>query len=334
MGIPTDALVVYISLSEDGLALFGIDDSNILVAQWQQISAASTRQMVSRYIGLLTTYKDEAPEDVLNFFVGSMSDVFISPLEDLIRIKSQVIFVPSGDLARFPLGVLNFDGHPLGLQMPLSQIPSLSALGHISRRPVSGSAVISAIARPGSVREEHAKGPSALPMAGIETLLIGQMFGITPLNASELSKDRFGEEMERSSIVHLATYGYFDAFAPLFSFISLKEKFRVIDLLSVRTKAFLVVFKACLSGTGTTNNGDDILGFSHIMLAAGAHAFLGALWTANDLITMLLIMFFYMQIVRAEEPITLAKLWQSASLMLYMAEPHQIKALLDSYLKR
>lgn len=334
IGIPQDALVVYISLSADGLALYGIDHSGIQEAIWQEIAASSTRRMVSRFIGMLAKYKDEAPEDVLNVFTWSMSEVFIKPLEDVIRAKSQVIFVPSGDLARFPLGALLFDEHPLGLQMPVSQVPSLSALGHLSRRSVAGKAVVSAIARPGSAREKRTGGPSELPMAGIEALLIGQTFGITPLRASEVSKDRFREEMERCSIMHLSTHGHFDASAPLFSHISLKENFRVIDLLTVRTKAALVIFSACLSGTGTTNNGDDVLGFSHAMLAAGAHTFLGALWNANDLVTLLHMMMFYTQLVDAEEPITLARLWQQASLMLYVAEPHQIKAMLEGYLKR
>ena len=334
MGIPKDALVVYISQSADGLALFGIDHSGILVAIWQKIAASSTRQMVSRLIGLLARYKDEAPEDVLNVFILSMSEVFIKPLEDVIRAKSQVIFVPSGDLARFPLGILLFDKHPLGLQMPVSQVPSLSALGHLSRRSVAGNAVVSAIARPGSVKEERAGGPSALPMAGIEALLIGQTFGITPLRASEVSIDRFREEMEQCSIMHLSTHGYFDASAPLFSYISLGENLRVIDLLTVRTKAVLVVLSACLSGTGTINNGDDVLGFSHAMLAAGAHTFLGALWNANDFVTLLQMMFLYSQLLGEEEPITLARLWHQASLMLYVAEPHQIKAMLEAYLRR
>ena len=333
IGIPKDALVAYYSLSVDGLALYGIDHSGILIAIWQNIAASSTRQMVSRFIGLLARYKDEAPEDILNVFTWSMSEVFIKPLEDVIRAKSQVIFVPSGDLARFPLGVLLFDGNPLGLKMPVSQVPSLSALYHLSRRSVAGSAVISAIARPGSVREEREGGPSALPMAGIEALLIGQTFGITPLRASEVSIDRFRDEMKRCSIMHLSTHGYFDASAPLFSHISLGENLRVIDLLTVRTKAALVVLSACLSGTGTINNGDDVLGFSHAMLAAGAHTFLGGLWNANDLVTLLQMMYFYMGAVGAEEPITLARLWHRASLMLYVAEPHQIKAMLEAYLK-
>ena len=334
-GMPKDALVIYIALSADGLELYAIDHSGILTCTGQDIRASSTRQMVSRYVGLLSTYKDEAPEEELFVLVWSMSKVFIEPLEDLIRAKEQVIFVPSGDLARFPLGALLFENKPLGLQKPVSQVPSLSAFVHLSLRRVAGTATIAAIARPGSAKEAEAGGPSALPMAGIEALLIGQQFDITPLSATEVSKEEFCQEMERCHIMHLSTHGYFDQAAPLLSYISLADNFRVIDLLRVRTKAFLVVFSACLSGTGTTNNGDDVLGFSHAMLAAGANAFLGALWSANDLVTMLLMTLFYTNIqIAAKEPITLARLWHQACLMLYVAEPEQIKSLLEGFVAR
>lgn len=260
-GLPKDALVIYIALSADGLELYGIDHSGILRCTGQDIRASSTRQMVSRYVGLLSTYKDEAPEEELGILAWSMSKVFIHPLEDLIRAKEQIIFVPSGDLARFPLGALLFENEPLGLKKPVSQVPSLSALVHLSLRRVAGTATIAAITRPGSAKEAQAGGTPALPMAGIEALLIGQQFGITPLSATEISKEGFCQEMERCHIMHLSTHGYFDEAAPLLSYISLADNFRVIDLLRVRTKAFLVVFSACLSGTGTTNSGDNVLGF-------------------------------------------------------------------------
>ena len=59
-----------------------------------------------------------------------------------------------------------------------------------------------------------------------------------------------------------------------------KEKFRVIDMLMVRTKAYLVIFSACVSGTGMTNKGDDVLGFSHAMLA-GRSSRRRLAWAAN-----------------------------------------------------
>ena len=331
-GIPDDTAVIYHGLSNDGLALLSIARTGILSAIWNpDISASATRQMVCRYVGSITEYKDSTPEDWLVSLALSMSEVFIKPVQADIKSRSQIIFVPSGDLARFPIGALYMDNIPLSLQKSVFQVPSLSALYHLRQRPMCTQSRVSVIARPGNIREDR---EAALPMAGIEALLVGQTFGSTPLEASGVSKDRFREELERCSIMHLSTHGYFDTSAPVLSYISLQERFRVIDMLTVRTKAVLVIFSACVSGTGITNKGDDVLGFSHAILAAGAHVYLGALWAANDLVTMIHMILFYVQLALTERPTRLAELWHQATRMLYFAKPYQIKGLLTSYLGR
>ena len=334
-GIPSDAVVVYISLSDDGLAVFAVDRTCILSGTWNpDISESATRQMVARYVGDLAKDRDDTPDTWLEALALSISQVVIVPVEAHIREKNHIIFVPSGDLARFPLGALMIDDHPLILQKAVSQVPSLSALCHLSRRPVSKSLTVSVIARPGSVREEVASREPALPMAGIEALLVSQTFGSTPLHAADITKHQFREEMRKCSIMHLSTHGYFDSLAPMLSYISLKEKFRVIDMLTVRTKAYLVIFSACVSGTGMTNMGDDVLGFSHATLAAGAHVYMGSLWAANDIITMIHMMMFYTEIASTEEPKSMAEFWSQATRMLYFAEPHHILDLLKGFIAR
>ncbi|MCJ1377613.1 hypothetical protein MMC17_000708 [Xylographa soralifera] len=334
-GIPNDTVVLYYSLSDDGLALLSIARTGILSAIWNRdISASATRQMVCRYVGSIAKYKDSAPEDWLVCLTLSMSEVFIEPVQADIKSRSQVIFIPSGDLARFPLGALLLDNLPLLLQKAVFQVPSLSALYHLRQRPMCTQSGVSVIARPGSVREERTGGEAALPMAGIEALLVGQTFGSAPLEASGVSRNQFCEELERCSIMHLSTHGYFDTSAPMLSYISLQERFRVIDMLTVRTKAVLVIFSACVSGTGITNKGDDVLGFSHAILAAGAHVYVGALWTANDLVTMIQMIMFYVELATMDKPTRLADVWGQATRMLYFAEPYQIMGLLAAYLDR
>ncbi|MCJ1283432.1 hypothetical protein MMC26_002761 [Xylographa opegraphella] len=287
--------------------------------------------MVCRYVGSIAAYKDNVPEDWLICLTSSMSEVFIEPVQTDIKSRSQVIFVPSGDLARFPLGALLLDNVPLLLNKAVFQVPSLSALYHLRQRPMCSQSRVSVIARPGSMKED---GEAALPMAGIEALLVGQTFGSTPLEASGVSKNQFREELEHCSIMHLSTHGYFDVSAPLLSYISLEERLRVIDMLAVRTKAVLVIFSARVSGTGITNKGDDVLGFSHAILAAGSHVYVGALWTANDLVTMIHMILFYVELASMEKPARLANVWRQATRMLYFAEPYLIKGLLTAYLGR
>ena len=110
------------------------------------------------------------------------------------------------------------------------------------------------------------------------------------------------QEMERCHIMHPSNDGYFDQAAPLLTYMILVDDFRVNDLPRVRTKALLVVFSAGLSRNGTTYKGDDVLGFSHAMLAANASAFQGAPWSAEEAMTMLLLMLSYTQILHYKEP--------------------------------
>ena len=331
-GIPDDSVVIYYSLSEDCLALLSIARTGILSAFWNpDISASATRQMVCRYIGSIAKHKDSAPEDWLVCLALSMSKVFIEPVQADIKSRNQVIFIPSGDLARFPFGALYMDNLPLILQKAIFQVPSLSALYHLGQRPMCTQSEFSVIARSGTIRDND---EAALPMAGIEALLVGELFGSAPLEASGVSRNQFREELERCSIMHLSTHGYFDTSSPGLSHISLEERFRVIDMLTVRTKAVLVIFSACVSGTGITNKGDDVLGFSHAILAAGAHVYVGALWAANDLVTMIHMNMFYVWLASMEKPTRLADIWRQATLFLYLAKPYQIKELLASFLAR
>lgn len=69
------------------------------------------------------------------------------------------------------------------------------------------------------------------------------------------------------------------------------------------------------------------------MLVVGANVSLGALWSANDLVTLLLMNFFYMQILDAEKPATLARLWQRVCDFCF-TKPKHIKAFLERCLAR
>ena len=174
------------------------------------------------------------------------------------------------------------------------------------------------IARPGSLKEELNGGEAALPMAAIETLLISHIFSTTPLRAENLSRNDFMAQLETSSMIHLATHGYYNVDSPLQSYISLKERFRVLDILAVQTNIELVIFSACLSGLGTPSEGGDLLGFSHALLAAGTNAFMGSLWKTNDVVTLIHMNLFYAQVLRCvDAPATLAEIWRRATVQLY-----------------
>ena len=93
--------------------------------------------------------------------------------------------------------------------------------------------------------------------------------------------------------MHICTHGYFKAGRPSTSYLSLKERLRVVDLTGVISSANAVIFSACLSGSGWSYSSDDIAGFSHAVLATGAKVFAGCLWQVNELTTLLHMVIFY-----------------------------------------
>jgi hypothetical protein len=61
----------------------------------------------------------------------------------------------------------------------------------------------------------------------------------------------------------------------------------------------------------------NMLSFSHAMLAAGANTYLGALWEAYDLATMLHMAIFHVCVFSPNEGASLASLWRDSTAILY-----------------
>ncbi|KAH6718713.1 CHAT domain-containing protein [Leptodontidium sp. MPI-SDFR-AT-0119] len=124
--------------------------------------------------------------------------------------------------------------------------------------------------------------------------------------------------------------------SPFNTSIKIKDSFRVLDVLAVNTKVFLVVFSACLNGTSRASDTGDSLGFAHAVLAAGAGTFLGALWEVDNLATMILMHFFYTNIIALPSPsrnsITIAQCWQRAIEAMADSRPEQAAPLIEQIL--
>ena len=85
-------------------------------------------------------------------------------------------------------------------------------------------------------------------------------------------------------LVHFATHGTLDAETPLNSTVALAQhdELTVHELMSLRLDARLVVLSACGTGQGESTGGDDLLGLTRGLLAAGAQAALVTLWPVDD----------------------------------------------------
>ncbi|KAK4444796.1 CHAT domain-containing protein [Podospora aff. communis PSN243] len=343
--IPSDAIVIYITVSEDGLSVFAIADDGVKVADFNpKTTPAEVRTSVAMLWDLFQGNQDTDGVEsfILQLVLRRLSKDIINPaVEQCIAARNHVIFVPSGPLTRLPFGALIFKGNYLLLQKQVSQVPRLSALRALSQRFDSRTSrpritgddgTIRIIARPGSVEDQSRTLHRPLHFAGIEAMVIAHLSGTSAIDADKVTRDGFQNYLRDAQILHLATHGYNDADYPFNSSIVLKERFRVIDMLAVRTQVTLVTFGACLGGLGRPSDLGDIDGFSHAVLAAGASTYLGALWEVDDFSTMMhMFLFYFMLFVVVKAP-SIAEAWHFATRMLYELRVEDKVKILESML--
>lgn len=127
--IPPDAVIIYTSLSPDGLFVLGMDYFSVK-GYFEDPTAMTLalRDLVLSILSAITEYNGcSGPEKIIELLTD-LSKMIISPLaEKWISKKDNFISRVSGDLSRLPLGALRYRGMYLLLQKQVSQVPSLKA---------------------------------------------------------------------------------------------------------------------------------------------------------------------------------------------------------------
>ena len=126
----------------------------------------------------------------------------------------------------------------------------------------------------------------------------------TPLLDTDFNRARIERDVNRHTILHMATHAKFLVGQPEDSFILFnnKERWTLRDfkegLLSL-TRVDLVVLSACETGVDNTfGNGEEILGFGYLMQNAGARAAMASLWAVDDGGTQILMSEFYEALIK------------------------------------
>jgi len=164
-----------------------------------------------------------------------------------------------------------------------------------------------------------------LPWSGVEAAYVTSLFSqSTLLNGSAATESALLAGIPIYPLLHIASHGYLSEDAPLLSSILLAEgeELSLYELLGLQLNARLVVLSACNTGRGETTGGDDVLGLTHGLLGAGAHAAVVSLWPVNDVATSLLMGHFY-ESLRAGNPPRVAL--QAAQHHLRSLNPDAIK---------
>ncbi|KAJ9644780.1 hypothetical protein H2199_003745 [Coniosporium tulheliwenetii] len=239
--IGRSALVVEITFSRYGSTLFGLDCDGIQFARASPTRDVDIRKPALTVLHSIRRYAEQPQSSWRNELdepLRKITEEVLTPVADLVSSKDHIIFVTSQPMTAFPLAALTFRDEPLCIHKAISQVPSLTNLAHLYAR-VGKEAVtpsLSAIAKSHDESDikrylkEPGKAEPPLPMAGIEAMVISRMFGTWPTMAKNVGRQKFRDLVGNSSIVLLGTHGLVDSRSPWFSNVSLKQKFRVLDL--------------------------------------------------------------------------------------------------------
>jgi Uncharacterized protein conserved in bacteria len=283
--LPADALLLeYLFLGEDMLA-WAIGAGGLVASFHKPIDAASLRRNLHAFRAGCAERVPTGP------LADELADTFFEPFDAAIRDASQVVFVPYGAAHQLPFHALPFDGEPLNARRAVSSLPSASTLRFLRRRDVE-------------VRVDHmlaVGNPTGdLPAAAIEASSVAGLFNETALIGAAATEAVVRDRIRAAPLLHFATHARLSEVEPLRSSIVLAdgEELTVYEMMGLRLDADLVVLSACDTGRGKITGGDDVVGLTRGLLAAGARSAVVSLWPVEDVSTSLLMEAFYRGLIQ------------------------------------
>ncbi|MBV9174839.1 MAG: CHAT domain-containing protein [Chloroflexi bacterium] len=239
-----------------------------------------------------------------------LADIFLKPFSEALRASSELIVVPYGSAHILPFQLLPWEGRPLVATHALRILPSASLLRFL---PVSGATTaegVLAVGNPSNMSYATELGSvpqkfPPLPAAGAEATFVSSLFSRSALLLDAKATDtNVRAKLSDYPILHFATHAYLAADAPLRSAVLLADgtALTVYDFMGMRIEGRLVVLSACETGVGNRTPGDEMLGLTRGLLAAGARAAVVSLWEVNSHSTSLLMEQFYRRLSAGDSP--------------------------------
>ena len=226
----------------------------------------------------------------------SLADRLLAPFATLIASHTDLLIVPHGVAHVLPFQLLPFAGEPLSTHHTLSYLPSASALQWLPQRDTEE--VMERILVVGNPTID-------LPAATREAQFVAQLFPqATLLLETHATESAVREAIPGMPVLHFATHGILDEVMPLNSSLLMAhgEELTVYELMLLRLQARLVVLSACSTGQGEMTGGDDVLGLTRALLAAGAEAAVVSLWPVDDHSTAIFMQEFYSRLACGMAP--------------------------------
>lgn len=298
------ALLQYLLLGEDVL-MWAITHEGMVQAHH---TALDTRALTVQIRQFHRLCMDGRPIEQLDIDLAS---TLLHPLDAALRSHQNVIIVPYAAAHVLPFHALPWENQPLLATHTLSYLPSASMLQFLTANGqhvrVDG---VLAVGDPAKMAyrpplSDISQPQPPLPAAATEAAFVASLFPQSlALIGEQATESAVRQQIQNYPILHFATHGYLSEEAPLLSSILLAdgEALTVSELMGLRLDADLVVLSACDTARGQTTSGDDILGLTRGLFAAGARAAVVSLWPVDDLATSLLMSEFYRSLKQGIAP--------------------------------
>lgn len=201
--------------------------------------------------------------------------LLVAPLAAWTDPDDVVCLVPHGPLHDLPLHVLPVDGVPLGLRNPVFYAPAAALLRHTLGRGDSPSGEAAAV---------FGDPAGDLPGARAEAAAVGEALGVAPRLGSQVTREAVLGALGTAGLLHFAGHADASAADGFDAGLSLAggDVLRAREILSVRTRARLVVLGGCETGVSEHRAGDELAGLARALLVAGAGALLVSQWRVAD----------------------------------------------------
>ena len=242
---------------------------------------------------------------------SAISQALLEPFASELRDHADLIVVPFAAAHILPFHALPWEGQPLAATHTVSYLPSSSALRYLHREradPLPDR--ILAIGNPARMEykpplKNRAIEQKSLPAAELEAVAVASLFGDSLcLLDDQATESKVREHIADYPLLHFATHGHLSESSPLLSSILLANGggLTVHELMGLQLNARLVVLSACETARGETTGGDDVIGLTRGLLAAGARSVIVSLWPVDDLSTSLFMTHFYGRLRAGDGP--------------------------------
>jgi len=276
------ALIEYYCLKKN-LLIFCLTDEGLKVVRVDEEKFSDLVENIRDCLHSIHSLKSQQKMNQLAWYLKHISSKFFIPVEEFIKEKKRLLFVPHRHLHYLPFGLLcNSKRENLISRYEISYLSSPQLLK---------------ISKEGGEKDKKQKrclivaDPTGdLPYARREADTIVRILpGAKALIGEEASKETVVKQSPNYDILHFACHAKFNQEDPLFSHLVLigeeekRSRLEVNEIFNLRLKKTdLVVLSACESALGMPNPGDEITCLTRAFIYAGASSIIVTLWPIDD----------------------------------------------------